>query len=258
METSKTGIEVVLDKPDAYEWYLSLPTLSKLTEKLGGKLPTWNNFVAHPNYDGFWQQRAAQRYLTRAPVPTLVVGGWWDQEDLFGALVTYQALERHDKKNHVFLVEGPWNHGGWNGRGRRLGEIDFGSDTGRYFRAEIQAPWFAYYLKGKGTLKQAEATIFQSGSNRWMTYTEYPPRQNMQKRNLYLQANDQLSFEKPKMTKPEESFDSYISNPANPVPYRRRPIDPKSGWNSWLVQDQRFLSERRDLLRWQTEPLQKM
>ena len=119
METSKTGVEVVLDKADAYDWYLSLPTLLKLTGTMVGKLPTWNNFVAHP---------------------TLVVGGWWDQEDLFGALATYQVLEKHDKKNQVFLVEGPWNHGGWNGRGRRLGEIDFGSDTGRYFRAEIQAP----------------------------------------------------------------------------------------------------------------------
>lgn len=94
MESSKTGFEVVLDKPDAYDWYLARPTLSKLTEELGGKLPTWNNFVAHPNYDEFWQQRAAQRYLRAAPVPTLVVGGWWDQEDLFGALATYQALEK--------------------------------------------------------------------------------------------------------------------------------------------------------------------
>lgn len=165
------------------------------------------------------------------------------------------SKEKYDKKNHVFLVEGPWNHGGWTGRGRWLGDISFGSDTGRYFRAEIQAPWFAYYLKGKGTLKQAEATIFQSGSNKWMTYTEFPPRRNTQKRNLYLQANGQLCFEKPKATKPEESFESYVSDPANPVPYRRRPIDPKSGWNSWLVQDQRFLGERRDVLKWQTEPL---
>ncbi len=208
-----------------------------------------------PNYDEFWQKRAAQLYLTSASIPTLVVGGWWDQEDLFGALATYQALEKHDKENHVFLVEGPWNHGGWTGRGRRLGEIDFGSDTGKYFRAEIQAPWFAHYLKAKANLKEAEATIFQSGSNKWMTYTEFPPRRNIQTRGLYLQNNGRLSFEKPKATKRDEGFDSYISDPSNPVPYRPRPIDPKSGWSSWLAQDQRFLSDRKDVLSWQTEPL---
>lgn len=152
---------------------------------------------------------------------------------------------------------GPWNHGGWSGRGRKLGDIDFGSDTGRYFRAAIQAPWFAFYLKDKGTLKQAEATIFQSGSNRWITYDEYPPRRNVQKRNLYLLESGQLSFEKPKATKPEEAFDTYVSDPSNPVPYRRRPINPQSGWSSWLVSDQRFLSDRKDVLNWQTEPLVK-
>lgn len=259
VEASKEGVSVSFEK-DAYDWYLELKTLSRLTEQLGGKLPTWNNFVAHPNYDEFWQKHAAQNYLTNAPIPTLVVGGWWDQEDMFGALATYKALEKYDKKNHVFLVEGPWNHGGWGGRGRRLGDIDFGSDTGRYFRTEIQAPWFAYYLKDKGTLKQPEATLFQSGSNKWMTYAEYPPRQNMQQRSLYLQANGQLSFEKPKTTKPDESFDRYVSDPSNPVPYRKRPVeatyDPKgSNWYTWLVQDQRFLGDRKDVLSWQTAPL---
>lgn len=259
LETEKHGIDVSLDK-DAYDWYLALGSLAKLTEMDGRKFPTWNNFVAHPNYDAFWQQRAVQRYLKAAPLPTLIVGGWWDQEDLFGPLATYKALEKYDTKNQVFLVEGPWNHGGWNGRGRSLGEIDFGSDTGNYYRAEIQAPWFAYYLKGKGTLKQAEATIFQSGTNRWMTYDEYPPRRGVKPRNIYFQANGGLSFDKPKTAKNDSGFDSYVSDPANPVPYRKRPIeatyDPKgSGWRPWLVQDQRFLGDRKDVLRWQTEPL---
>lgn len=255
LETSKTNIDVTLNKPDAYEWYFARSPLSKLTDDLGGKIPTWNNLVAHPTYDEFWQKRAAQLYLKDAPLPTLVVGGWWDQEDLFGALATYQALEKYDRKNQVFLVMGPWNHGGWTGRGRKLGDVDFGSDTGKYFRAEIQAPWFAYYLKDKGTLKQAKATIFQSGSNKWKTYNEFPPRRNMQKRNLYLQPNGWLSFEKPKTAKTDDGFDSYVSNPSNPVPFRSRPIDPKSGWSSWLVSDQRFLSDRSDVLKWQTEPL---
>ncbi len=260
LESSKTLEDVSFGKTDAYDWYLSLKTLANLTTQLGGKLPTWKDFVAHPSYDSFWQRRAVKNYLHEVTVPTLVVGGWWDQEDLYGALMTYQVLEKHDKNNLVFLVEGPWNHGGWGGRGRRLADVDFGSDTGRYFRKEIQAPWFAYYLKNKGKLKQAEATVFQSGTNRWMTYDAWSPRRNVQPRALYLQAQGKLSLGRPQPNKPAEDFDSYVSDPSSPVPYRKRPVeatyDPNgSQWSTWLAQDQRFLGDRRDLLTWQTEPL---
>lgn len=259
LETSKVVEPVSFGKTDAYDWYLSLRSLANLTDQLGGKLPTWNAFVAHPGYDSFWKTRAVASYLKQATVPTLVVGGWWDQEDLYGALTTYQILEKHDKQNLVFLVEGPWNHGGWYGNGRRLSGVDFGSDTGRYFRKEIQAPWFAYYLKGKGNLKQAEATIFQSGTNKWMTYEAWPPRASAQNRDLYLQSNNQLSFEKSRSGKPEE-FDSYVSDPSHPAPYRKRPVEATydrngSNWYTWLAQDQRFLADRKDVPSWQTEPL---
>jgi putative CocE/NonD family hydrolase len=171
----------------------------------------------------------------------------------------YRTLEKYDTGHRVFLVEGPWNHGGWWGRGRFLGSVDFGSDTGRYFRQKIQAPWFAYYLKDKGVLKQAEATLFQSGTNRWMTYDHYPAQgAKMQQRSLYLQDGGQLSFEKPKAA--NQAFDEYVSDVSNPVPYRKRPIeatyDPKgSGWYTWLAQDQRFLGERADVLKWQSATL---
>jgi putative CocE/NonD family hydrolase len=260
LETSKVVEPVSFGKTDAYDWYLSLKSLANLTEQLGGKLPTWNAFVAHPEYDSFWKTRAVSSYLKEASVPTLVVGGWWDQEDLYGALTTYQILERHDKKNLVFLVEGPWNHGGWYGSGRRLSDVDFGSNTGSYFRKEIQAPWFAYYLKGKGTLKQAEATIFQSGTNKWMTYDAWSPRASVQNRDLYLQSNNKLSFEKPRSSKAAEEFDSYVSDPSQPAPYRKRPVEATydsngSNWYTWLAQDQRFLADRKDVLSWQTESL---
>ncbi|MGH9914704.1 MAG: CocE/NonD family hydrolase, partial [Pyrinomonadaceae bacterium] len=260
MESSKTFEDVSFGKTDAYDWYLSRKTLAGLTAETGGKLPTWNNFVAHPNYDSFWQKQAAERYVSMATVPTLVVGGWWDQEDLFGALATYQALEKKDKNHLVFLVEGPWNHGGWARRGRKLADVDFGSDTSKYFRQEIEAPFFAFYLKGKGNLKQSEATIFQSGTNRWMKYNAWAPRTGVQSRNLYLQAKGKLSFEKPAQNKGENHFDSYVSDPSKPVPYRNHPIeatyDPKgSHWNTWLAQDQSFLQDRKDVLSWQTEPL---
>jgi putative CocE/NonD family hydrolase len=260
METSKVYEPVSLGNTDAYDWYFSFKTLANLTAQLGGKFPTWNDFVAHPNYDSFWQQRAVKSYLRQVTVPTLVVGGWWDQEDLFGALTTYEVLEKYDKKNLVFLVEGPWNHGGWRRLGRRLSEVDFGSNTGKYFRKEIEAPWFAYYLKGKGNHKQAEATVFQSGTNKWMTYEAWSPRQAVQKADLYLQSGGQLSFEKPRTSKAAEDFDSYASDPSKPVPYRKRPVEatyePKgSNWYTWLAQDQRFLGDRKDVLGWQTEPL---
>jgi putative CocE/NonD family hydrolase len=260
METSKVVEDVSYGKTDAYDWYCSLKTLSDLTAQLGGKLPTWNNFVAHPTYDSFWQKHAAQNYLNQVTVPTLVVGGWWDQEDLSGALTTYQALEKHDKQNLVFLVEGPWNHGGWEESGRHLADVDFGSDVSEYFRKEIQAPWFAYYLKNKRAHKLAEATIFQSGTNKWMKYDSWSPRRNMRRRDLYLRAGGQLSFEKPRTSKSAGEFDSYVSDPSSPVPYLKRPIQASydrkgSNWFTWLAQDQRFLRERRDIVSWQTEPL---
>jgi uncharacterized protein len=261
VETSKKLEVVSFDTKDAYDVYLSLNPLTKITAELGEKLPTWNAFVAHPNYDSFWQQRAVRNYLHPATVPTLLVGGWWDQEDLYGPLVTYQTLQKMDKKNLVFIVEGPWNHGGWRGKGRSLAAVDFGSDTGTHFRKEIEAPWFAYYLKDKGNLKQAEATIFQSGTNRWMKYDAWPPRRNVRKAELFLQADGQLSFNHPVGAKNSaESFDTYTSDPASPVPYRKRPVqatyEPKgSGWYSWLAQDQRFMGQRGDVLSWQTAPL---
>jgi putative CocE/NonD family hydrolase len=257
LDAAKGDFEVNLDKPDAFDWYLDLKTVGALVDKIGGKSATWNNIVAHPSWDSFWQQRAVPNYLKETSVPTLIVGGWWDQEDMYGPLATYKMLEKTDRDKQVFLVMGPWNHGGWGGRGRRLGAIDFGSDTGRYFRSEIQAPWFAYHLKGKGNLKLAEATIFQSGTNKWMNYDSWTPTLNVQKRELYLQSDGKLSFQKTPSAGSE--FDSYISDPANPVPYRKRPIlgtyAEGSTWFTWLVDDQRFLADRKDVLSWKSDIL---
>jgi putative CocE/NonD family hydrolase len=258
METNKEQTDVTFDI-DAYDWYLNQKTTSNLTASLGNKLPTYNAFVTHPAYDAFWQQRSSVLYLRETRVPTLVVGGWWDQEDEYGALATYRALEKFDRQNKVFLVMGPWNHGGWGGRGRRLGAIDFGSDTGKYFREQIQAPFFACQLKDKCAKTQPEAEIFESGSNKWKSYDSWPPRQNVS-RSLYFQPDGKLSFDAPTSRSGKESFDSYVSDPSSPVPYRKRPIeatyDPKgSGWYTWLVQDQRFLRDRKDIARWQTDVL---
>jgi putative CocE/NonD family hydrolase len=254
METSKEGTDVSFDK-DAYDWYLGMGSLGKITELNNGKFPTWNAFVAHPSYDEYWKARGAGNYLKPTTVATLVVGGWWDQEDYYGALATYNTLEKFDKRHQNFLVLGPWNHGGWNGRGRSLGSVNFGISTGIYFRSKIQAPWFAYYLKGIGTAAEPEAMTFQTGSNQWTSFDHWSPKE-AQARNIFLRDGRKLVFEKPGT----DASETYVSDPANPVPYRKRPVEATydrkgSGWYTWLVQDQRFLAGRNDVVSWQSDVL---
>jgi putative CocE/NonD family hydrolase len=254
METTKEGSDVSFDR-DAYDWYLNLGSLAKITNGPEGQLPTWKAFVTHPAYDDYWKARGAGNYLKPTHVATLVVGGWWDQEDYYGALKTYETLEKFDKKNQNFVVLGPWNHGGWNSPAQSLGQVNFGSPTGEYFRAKVQAPWFAYYLKGKGKRNQPEALTFRSGANVWTRSDRWPPKE-ARPRDLYLHSGMGLSFDKPAN---REDSESYLSDPANPVPYRKRPIQPTYGpgssWYTWLVQDQRFLQGRKDILSWETDPL---
>jgi putative CocE/NonD family hydrolase len=258
METDKTNADFKFDMHDTYEWYLKLGALSNVNCKhFKGKLPTWNDFVAHPHYDGFWKNLSLEPRLTRVSVPTLNVGGWYDQEDLRGPQQIYARLERHDTRNQNFLVMGPWNHGGWaGGRANRLGGIPFNSDTGPFFRREVQAPFFAYYLKDKGSPPAAEARMFQTGSNRWEKYSTWPPKE-ARERSLYLRSNGKLAFEPPKES--TAAFDEYVSDPANPVPYRPRPVRPTypgPEWPVWMVQDQRFTHRRPDVLSYETDPLE--
>jgi putative CocE/NonD family hydrolase len=243
---------------DTYDWYRSFPTLGALAKAVGAmRFPTWRNFTAHPSYDGFWKGQALTTYLTQLRVPTLTVGGWWDQEDMYGPLTTYATLERHDTAGVNHLVMGPWSHGQWSRPGGdHLGNVAFGSNTADEFRARIQAPWFAYWLKGKGDGKFAEAQLFESGDNRWRSFDAWPPR-NAVRRNLYLLGGGRLSFDPPADT---AGFDAYVSDPAHPVPYRPRPVeltyDPRgSHWAQWMTEDQRFVDNRPDVLTWQTGPL---
>ena len=257
METGTTNFNFKFDRHDTFEWYAALGALSNFNKKYGHEqIPTWNDFVAHPNYDGFWQKQAVTPYLDAPKVPNLNVAGWWDQEDFYGPMKIYETLEKNDTNHMNYVVAGPWNHGGWSrGEGRKLGDIDFDSDTSQYFREKIQAPWFAYWLKDKGPFKQPEALTFQTGSNRWESYDEWPPRNRTSDRPLYFQREGMASFAKPE---DDGAFDSYVSDPAHPVPYRRRPISPTypdGGWPAWLVEDQRFVHDRPDVLSWETETL---
>ena len=187
------------------------------------------------------------------------MAGWWDQEDFYGPVKIYELFEKSDPQHLNYLVVGPWNHGGWRGAdGSKLGEIPFDSNTSKYFRQHIEAPWFAYWLHDKGSRDFAEATVFQTGSNRWEKYDSWPPA-SARPTNIYMRAGGKLSFDPPAADE-SEAFDSYISDPARPVPYRHRPISPTypgGGWPTWLVEDQRFVDNRPDVLTWETEPLKK-
>jgi uncharacterized protein len=255
METDKSNFSFKFDKHDTYEWYLKLGALSNVNKNhFKGKLPTWNDFVAHPNYDAFWKKQSLEPRLTKVTVPTLNVAGWYDQEDFRGPLRIYELFEKHDAKNQNFLVVGPWNHGGWSsGKAEKLDRVSFDSATGEYFRKEVQAPFFAKYLKDKGTAPP-EARVFQTGANKWATYDTWPPK-NVAPRTLYFRPRGKLGFDAPKE---EDASDEYISDPANPVPYRPRPVRPTypgPEWPVWMVQDQRFTHRRPDVLSYESEPL---
>ncbi len=219
-------------------------------------LPTWQGFIEHPAYDEYWRSRAVQPHLTKVTVPTLEVGGWWDQEDMWGPQAEYAALEPHDMNHEVFLVLGPWNHGEWARTTRHLGTLDFGAPTGDQFRQQIEAPFFAHYLKDEPGFNFEDTASFQTGTNRWMRYSHWPPA-NTTERSLYLGSDKILSFEKPAAP---DSYTKYVSDPSNPVEYRRRPIESTyaptgSGWYTWLVEDQTAYSKRSDVATWSTPVL---
>jgi putative CocE/NonD family hydrolase len=249
------------DRYDTYDWYLALGPLSNVNGRFfHRKVPTWNDYVAHPDYDEFWKHQTLVPHIRDVKVPTLNVAGWWDQEDFYGPIRIYEALEQHDARRLNYLVVGPWNHGGWSrGTGDRLGSIPFGSSTSTYFRDGIQAPWFAYFLKDKGQLDLPEALTFEAGSNRWRRWDTWPPARDTENRELYTGPNGLLSFDRP-TGEDGAAFDSYVSDPAFPVPYRQRPIQATyfpggSRWPTWLVEDQRFVNDRPDVLSWSSTPL---
>jgi putative CocE/NonD family hydrolase len=260
MEAGKETQQFNFDKYDTYEWYLALGPLSNANAKyLHGKIPTWNDFVNHPNYDEFWQTQAFPRYFRdlKLTVPNLNVAGWWDQEDFYGPVKIYELLEKNDTNHFNYLAAGPWRHGSWaSGTGQKLGNIDFVNHTSEYFRKEIQAPWFAYWLHDKGARPAHEATTFETGSNTWKNWDAWPPKDGVVNRKLYFRADGKLSFDAPSDA---AAFDEYVSDPANPVPYRPRPVEETysegSRWGTWLLEDQRFVDHRPDVLTWQTDVL---
>jgi putative CocE/NonD family hydrolase len=245
---------------DDYDMYLSAVSAGALARARGmEQIGFWNKITGHPAYDGFWSAQAMDEILARQklPVPTLLVASLWDQEDIYGAMAVYRALQgKHDP--NLYLALGPWHHGQEIDPASRLGALDFESDTGLYFRREILAPFLARYLKEDASAAPtAPVTAFLTGRNRWERFNSWPcPAECAATRRLYLGAHGSLGF----TAAVEGGFDEYVSDPAKPVPYRARPsqpvgYEPPLSWTRWLVDDQREFSGRTDVLTYVSEPL---
>ena len=251
----------VFETYDTYEWYLNLGPLSNINDKyLHGSIPYWNLSVEHPDYDDFWKKEAWVRQLHASTVPNLNVAGFWDQEDPWGPWQIFRHAAEHDPDHTNFIVAGPWFHGQWQGaKADSIGLIGFGGhNTSVEFRENLEAPFFRYYLHAKGEKPTWQATTFQSGSNTWKTYAAWPPKE-AKVTNLYLHADGTLSFSPPDKSGKQPDYREYVSDPANPVPYRQRPISPTypaGDWRRWEVADQRFVDHRPDVLSFVSAPLE--
>ncbi len=209
----------------------------------------WNEMMQHPNYDEFWQARNLRPHLKNIKPAVMTVGGWFDAEDLFGALNVYKSIEAQSPGANNTLVMGPWFHGGWSrGDGESLGNVHFGSKTSPFYQENIEFPFFNHYLKGKGDEKLPEAYVFETGKNVWHKHDAWPPK-NAQAASIYLHAGGKLSFDAPA----EDGFDEYVSDPDKPVPYI---AEQASGMTrEHMTEDQRFAASRPDVLVYQSEAL---
>jgi putative CocE/NonD family hydrolase len=261
MESGKEEIDVSYGKDkdgkpvDGFDYFLRRGSFAEDVKRSGSKvLPTWKLFLEHPAYDRYWNSRGVEHSLNAVTVPTLSVGGYYDQEDMYGPQIEYSALEPHDVKQENFLVLGPWRHGYWASSSRSLGNLEYGQPIGKEFRAQFEAKFFAHYLKDEpGTntsgFELEDTDSFQTGSNTWRRYSHFPPRDSRPTR-LYLGSAGMLSW----TSSTTGATTSYVSDPADPIPYRHRPIQPTysdgSQWFNWLTEDQRFVTDRKDLAVW--------
>jgi putative CocE/NonD family hydrolase len=237
---------------DAYQFFLRLGPLPEANARyLHDRVGFWNDLMAHPNYDAFWQARSLPPHLEGIRAAVMTVGGWFDAEDLYGPLHVYAAAERRNPGIRNTLVMGPWSHGGWaGGTGASLGDVRFDSDTSTTYRNEVEFPFFNFYLKDRGPLEQPEARVFATGENRWLSFDAWPPR-DLKPRSLYFHPGGRLASEPPAAAAGE--FDEYLSDPARPVPYTNA-IRMSRGVD-YMIEDQRFAARRPDVLVYEGEPL---
>ncbi len=275
METNKKEITPSYGKDkngnprDGFDFFLHSGNFAKAAKRSGSRtLPTWERFIDHPVYDSVWRSRGVEYSLSTVAVPTLSVGGYYDQEDMYGPQIEYSTLETHDRSHQNFLVLGPWRHGYWASSSRHLGSLDYTEPIGKEFRAEIEAKFFAHYLKdapdsnlssqNPSGFDLEDTASFQTGSNTWKRYSHFPPVES-RPTSLHLEGAGLLSWTDSPSSAAQAA--SYLSDPANPVPYRRRPIQetyrPGSQWYNWLAEDQRFVTSRKDVAVWKLPVLKK-
>ncbi len=267
LEAQKTDARVDA-KGDQFDFFLEHVNFAGAAAAAGiTDLPTAKAFLSQPSYTKFWQDMAVETHLSKPEVPTLEVGGYFDQEDMWGTQAEYAVLRSHEPANDplhkVFMVLGPWNHGGWGrGTGTDLasdyGKVSYGSDIGNYYRKTFEAPFFEFYLKGKTGFDLADTASFRTGENAWHRYEVWPPKAGFHATRAYLAPEKVITF-----TSPNGAYDvkaaAYVADPSDPVPYRHRPVQSTYGegskWRTWLVEDQQFVSGRKDLANFSTPVL---
>ena len=238
--------------PDGYDFFLNVGPLGNVNKRyFDGKIDFWNKVVAHPNYDAFWKARNILPHLRNIRAAVLVVGGWFDTEDLYGPLNTYASIEAKNPKTFNALVMGPWSHGQWTRDTKSLGSAEWGFETAADYNKRIILPFFVHHLKGGPKPRIAEATVFETGANRWREFDAWPPKK-AKRVEFFMRDKGQLGLETP--AEATEAFDSFMSDPSKPVPYT---MEITKNWaKSYMTEDQRFAAWRPDVLVYQTVPLE--
>jgi putative CocE/NonD family hydrolase len=236
---------------DGYKFFMDMgPVKNSNAKYYKDTIRLWNEMLDHPNYDQHWKDRNILTHLHNVKTPVLVTGGWYDAEDLYGAINTYKTLVKFNPSTPVYFAMGPWFHGGWaRGNGDHLGDVDFEQNASAYYRDNIEFNFFSHYLKGTA-MNLPAVSVFETGTNQWKTSNVWPLKDAVEK-NLYFLPGGKLSFNAPNEGK--ESYREFISDPADPVPYvswKTMDMD-----REYMTADQRFAASRPDVLTWQTDVL---
>ena len=242
------------ETPDGYDFFLRLgPENDAGTKFFKGEAAFWNEAMQHGTYDDFWRARNIRQHLKDVKPAVLTVGGWFDAENLFGALEVYKNLKRNSPKTANFLVMGPWVHGGWRDEGSKLGDVPFNAKTGEFFREHSELPFFEYHLKGKGKAEFPEAWMFETGTNVWRKYDAWPPK-SAKPRSFYFHAGGKLREDQPSQGIADAGSDEYLSDPSRPVPYFDKITVNMA--KEYMTADQRLAARRPDVLVYTSDVLE--
>lgn len=237
-------------KGDAYKFFLELGALRNANERIfNGRWRYWNDLMRHPDYDEFWQSRAVPEQMKGVKTPMLTVGGWFDAEDLYGALNIHAFAEKQNPQTPTYLVMGPWAHGQWAGEGKSLGPAQFGSDTSAWYRKNVEIPFWLHHLAGGPRPQLSKATVFETGRNRWHGFDTWPPKTA----RPFVTALEGDSLLLGTKSSQKSSQVKILADPASPVPYQKQPQTDRTA--TFMVDDQRFLAGRQDVASWESNAL---